>query len=364
MANCTQCGAPLKDGMKFCTECGASAPQQQTPPAQPKPQPQQEPQPQQAPQPQQVPPTQQVPPAQQTTPQQPMYAAPTPTAAFAQAQAPMAGSPYELITTGGFIGISLLLCIPVLGPILMIVWALGGCRKIQKRYMARAMLILTVIMLIVGLLLGLAAKLLFKNAINFVKEEAAIATGLTEDQIDSIFGSYFGGEKDNSLASQVDQQQSSNILSGLFGGLLGGKSNDGADNASGLAGLLGGLLGGEGGDLSSIINEANREASANSDGWPSSLPDYPDGKMEADESYRTLFRDTSAESMWDYIDTLKRNGFAYQDFYGMGLSEDEMKSLNAWWGTDGELYLSISYADGITTIDHMTELPDYSNLFG
>ncbi len=371
MAHCTNCGAELKEGVKFCTECGATVSEQAAAAEDSKPQaPKQEAPKQEVPvQPAAQPQVQQTY-AQPQPQQQPVYAQPTSAPMLAQAQAPMTGSPYELITTGGFVGISLLLCIPIIGPILILIWALGGCRKYQKRYYARAVLILTVIMLVIALILGLTAKLFLRNALDSIVDEVAVATGLSEDQIESIFGSYFGGEKDNSLAAQVGEEQDASLLSGLFGtsnplaGLLGGSTGDGDGGESGLAGLLGGLLGGEAGDLSSIIADANKDAESNSDGWPSSLPDYPDGDMNADESYRTSFSGTSAESMWEYVETLKGHGFEYQDFYGMGMSEDDMKSMNAWWGTDGELYLSISFADGVTTIDHVTELPDYSNLFG
>jgi len=373
MAHCTNCGAELKDGVKFCTECGATVSEQAAAAEAPKPQ-----------TPKQEAPKQEVPvqPAAQPQPQvqqtyaqpqpqqQPVYAQPAGTPMLAQAQAPMTGSPYELITTGGFVGISLLLCIPIIGPILVLIWALGGCRKYQKRYYARAVIILTVIMLVIGLILGLTAKLFLRNAMDSIVDEVAVATGLSEEQIESIFGSYFGGEKDNSLAAQVGKEQDAGILSGLFGtsnplaGLLGGSSGDGDGGNSGLAGLLGGLLGGEAGNLSALIEDANRDAENTYNGWPSYLPDYPDGDRNTDESCRTSFSGTSAESMWEYVETLKGNGFEYQDFYGLGMSEGDMKSMNAWWGTDGELYLSISFADGVTTIDHVTELPDYSNIFG
>ena len=48
----------------------------------------------------------------------------------------------------------------------------------------------------------------------------------------------------------------------------------------------------------------------------------------------------------------------------MGMSEADMKSMNAWWGTNGKWYLSISFVDGTVTVDHTTELPDLSGLFG
>lgn len=51
----------------------------------------------------------------------------------------------ELISTGAFVGILLLMCVPVVNLIFLIVWACGGCKKFQKRYYARAMLIVCVI---------------------------------------------------------------------------------------------------------------------------------------------------------------------------------------------------------------------------
>jgi len=38
--------------------------------------------------------------------------------------------------------------------------------------------------------------------------------------------------------------------------------------------------------------------------------------------------------------------------------------MNAWWATDGNIYLSVSYVDGVVTIDHTNELPDLESYFG
>ena len=341
MANCTNCGAPLKDGTKFCTECGTTVPAAKPAP----PRPQQQPRPQTPPQQ-----TQQTRPRQEYA--QPAYTQPeyTQTAApmYGQLreQEPGADSPYALITPGGYIGISLLMCIPVVGILLMIVWACGGCRKIQKRNLARAGLIMMVISLILSLIFGLVFRTVFKNITDEIKEELAPTVQTTENA------------------------ENTSGLGALFSLIGGGSGTDASsDTASsaipeGVGSLLSGILGNDWNNLEEEINQINEEAEQHSDGWPSDLPDYPDGTMNEVESYRTEITGTSAESMWNYVETLKQKGYEFQDFYQFGMSEADMQSMNAWWGTDGELYLSISFADGVTTIDHVTELPDYSNLFG
>ena len=42
------------------------------------------------------------------------------------------GSKYEPITTGGYIGIFLLMLLPLINLILLIIWACGGCQKVNK----------------------------------------------------------------------------------------------------------------------------------------------------------------------------------------------------------------------------------------
>ena len=374
MANCTECGAQLKDGIKFCTECGAAVPEGKaetapasgTQPQQPQKTEQQNAQPQQIPpQPQQqqqtyVPPQNAAPqqPYAQPQPayaqpqpayaqpqpvyQQPAYAQPAPVYAQpGQEPAPGPDSRYGLISTWGFIGIMLLLCIPIIGFILMIVWACGGCRKYQKRNLCRAMLIFMAVSLVISLILGFAIKGLVNSAIDTVKDQIGESTG-TEEDAGGLAGLFAGLTGDSSGSGNSSDTGTEDLLSGIFGGLLGGD----------LSGLLG------------EVDDINEEASKNSSGWPSDLPKYPDGSMNEVENYRTEITGTSADTMWSYIETLKNKGYKFQDFYQMGMSEADMKSMNAWWGTNGKWYLSISFVDGTVTVDHTTELPDLSGMFG
>ena len=333
MANCTSCGAELKEGLKFCTSCGAAVSEislimenvEQVvaePVAEPV----------------------------QATPVQPTpVVQPAPVVQPVIQQDPMAGTKYELISTWGYIGISLLMCIPVVGQILMIVWACGGCRKLQKRNYARAMLIMFAISLVLSLIFGFVAKKVVNKAVE-------------------------------SIGIEVDGKDSENEKTGIIGKLLkgsdkesqkedAGSSSDMASEMEELGELLNSveaLSGGEfeADDIMGEIEAAQKEAEKYSDGWPSSLPDYPDGQMTSVADYRTEISGTSQESFDAYIDTLKKNGFTYDDFYDFGMSEEDMLSFGGWWGTDGDLYVSLSYYDGVVTVDHLTELPDYSNLFG
>ena len=79
-----------------------------------------------------------------------------PTQNISEADTPAADSKYQPISTWGYIGIILLLSIPIIGPVIAIVWAFGGCRKVNKRNFARASLIISLFMLIAGFVVGMA----------------------------------------------------------------------------------------------------------------------------------------------------------------------------------------------------------------
>lgn len=157
------CGAKLADGVRFCTGCGTPVPSATATEASP-PQTEIKAEERQAvpvanvrQQPTPVP-TYDVPvQGQQPTP---VYAAP---AAGQIETPPPAGSRYAPISTGGFIGIFLLMLIPVVNFILLIVWACGGCRKVNQSNLAKAMLVLMLIGAALTLILGIVFWGMFAN---------------------------------------------------------------------------------------------------------------------------------------------------------------------------------------------------------
>ena len=169
---CKKCGAVIAPGMKFCVECGEPAPLEENVP-------QQEPAAAAAVSAASAPPQTYTPPAQPVQPRrpEPVSAAPgapqnsgyaggaafVPPVAPAGAnftyqnapqavdQRPPKGSPYEPISAWGYFGISLLMAVPIIGFIFTVVWACGGCTKINKRNYARSILLA----LLIGLLLSI-----------------------------------------------------------------------------------------------------------------------------------------------------------------------------------------------------------------
>jgi len=342
---CTSCGATLDDDKKFCTECGTSVNEAPAGAAAPPPPP-----PQAAPQPQAAPVCAQA--ATATVP--PPQSAYQPAAAYGGDVAPAKGSKYEPITTKGFIGIMLLMCIPIVGQILIIIWALGGCRKINKRNLARASLIMMVVALVISFILGLVLKSLFGKVVDAVEAE----TGISITEIT-------GGEK-----SKNGESGGLGGLLGIVGGLTGegGVTNSDIQELEELNKLLEGLGGvtGEENGFEGLIDgaiEANKDAEAANDGWPKTLRAYPGGTATATASYRTEISGTTLEEMMGWIEDLKKDGFEYQDFYDFGMSEEDMLGMNGWWAYDGNTYLSVSFSEGTVIVDHTKELPDLESYF-
>lgn len=133
MVYCSHCGAPIPEGAKFCTSCGQAADGATVLVDGPAPTP-----PRPAP--------------AYTPPSPPAYTPPAPAAG--PDLPPPKGSRYAPVSTLGFVGTLLLLCIPLLNLVLLVVWALGGCRNVNRRNLARAILILAVVAIVLNLLLA------------------------------------------------------------------------------------------------------------------------------------------------------------------------------------------------------------------
>ncbi len=152
---CPSCGKQNPDDAKFCESCGASTgagngtnQPKAAPPPPPPPPPQQPPQQSYTP-----PPTQQ--PQQQTYYQQP----PAYQAAATSAKA-------GVMSVGSYLGTIILLGIPLVGFILMLVWAFGSDVNPNKKNLCRAMLILAVIGIVLAIVFGGIMASLLGNLFN------------------------------------------------------------------------------------------------------------------------------------------------------------------------------------------------------
>ena len=139
---CNSCGAALENGMQFCKNCGAPAAAQPVVNQQP---------------------MNQQPMNQQPMNQQPLYQAAPP-----QYQQPYAGyvstsqsypqaPSVEPLGVGQYIGMMFLGAIPLVGFILLLVWAFSSDTNLNKRNYARAILIL--------MLVGIAFSIIFSAAL-------------------------------------------------------------------------------------------------------------------------------------------------------------------------------------------------------
>ena len=76
---------------------------------------------------------------------------------------PGSKSKWQIMSTWGTFGAMLLMGIPVIGWIITIVWACGGCRKYAKRNLARAFLLAAVLCLVLTVAAGLVLRFAFPD---------------------------------------------------------------------------------------------------------------------------------------------------------------------------------------------------------
>lgn len=93
-------------------------------------------------------------------------------------------------------GIFLLVGIPLIGPLLVIIWACCGCRKQNKRTFARGILISWLVGLLIAGLLGLALR---SKILDFAKNYAtengiAYSEGTVVEDVLNSFLNQFGYE--------------------------------------------------------------------------------------------------------------------------------------------------------------------------
>ncbi len=148
MAFCTGCGMKIPDNSQFCTGCGKSidsnvSPQKEAAKVE----------------------TVQAQPV--VTPQQPVSASGS---VYIEKQEPPHGSPYAVMGVGTYVGVTILFCIPIIGWLICIVWACGGCKNRNKRNYARAVLILTIIGVIIAVILSIVISLLLGSVTAVIGE--------------------------------------------------------------------------------------------------------------------------------------------------------------------------------------------------
>lgn len=73
-------------------------------------------------------------------------------------------SKYQPVSALGFFGILLLASIPVIGWLAILIWALGGCRKVNKRSFARGVILKVVFDIIVIAACGIALKIMWDKS--------------------------------------------------------------------------------------------------------------------------------------------------------------------------------------------------------
>lgn len=283
-------------------------------------------------------------------------------------------SPYQPISVWGYVGIMLLMCVPCVGFIFLIVWACGGCRKVNKKNYARAALIVAAISLVFSLVFGVIFGTIITTALKAVSLDSIMESedgeaGLDLDILEALNGLDNGDFSVLEDLSDEELETLSEITGVDYTGLKVITDEDGNT-------ILG--LDNDYGDdyYDEYYDEyyddeyyedeyyedeyyEDEYYESDYDGWPEDyLPAYPSGEGEYVTAICTAFDGTSAEEMKSYVNTLKDGGFWFDDFYDYGIAEEDALEMDAWMGTDGYMYVIMFYADGTLYIDHSTELTD------
>ncbi len=221
MKKCPVCGGLMPDDTKFCTACGESLTDVPSLPEEQEAVPVPAPAPVTAPSPAPV-----IPEPVKEEVREEVEEEPAPKKEKKERSPELTLSPndkkrsrYELLSSGQTLGVLILLCIPVVGLILSVIWALGGCRKLQKKYIARAWIMLVVITLIIALILGIAAYFVGKSMVR----KFSAALGVNRADFADALGDCFRGnfapmeEMLKGASSNGTVSDGANALLGIFG---------------------------------------------------------------------------------------------------------------------------------------------------
>lgn len=219
---CSCCGATVSEANRFCPDCGAAIKREEAPQTVSEVQP--------------IP----TPPSVPVTVAQPQSVQPqlSPQPVQPEEYTPGADSKYQPISTWGYIGILFLMGIPCVGLVVMAIWAFGDCRKVNKRNLARAALIMSVVGMIVSLIMGVVVKNAVTDAIEEV-ESSVLGIFFQEpgeesetDELTSILNSLIteevtGSAEENAQLDMSDLEGLSELLNSTDLGGLGATISSG-----------------------------------------------------------------------------------------------------------------------------------------